>query len=348
MIKDVTRCNCGVPEAIAGLFVWTEDGRIESSCGDGFLLVPATLVNNLNDMGAGEKADGALRESYKRILYDNLTDAGRWLIRFPFFRGKWIYSNIEEYPGLMGHGKVTTVEYRYMKGLVLNVANPVNILVTTEMLAGEFELFEGREPEIEIKENGETEVRMQRNGRRKKRSIKNLELPESGMGPYCAECGVPEEVGRRFLWDYRMGLITDRYTGTRMAFVPMSWVSVISSLNEEEERRDPVYTAAHEVFLKTAIRDPEADSLLLTLKDLWVCGLGRVDGVTNWEQGIEVEASGVCADSVSAGKLVSACEKVTGDIAREVEWKREGNRVKMHVMVNKEQLERVLGADWPG
>ena len=344
--------DCGFPVKFARFFEWRSDGTIVSTN-----LVRTKMRIMFLEVGemdiVFDELSTAIAKPVNRALIEAERNVGKAflvdtpigifkhvprnrLLRPQFLARAMIRMIRNDLAGL-GCGVASVVNYRAGKYLTLRFANPYFIPGTVGNTLGIFELLEGIKSanyEYDVEDNGDLIVRLSDSGKPGRSLLESrfyIEIVTPGSGPVtydrCKKCGTPLDVARALRWDLDRGIITNRFTGERVAVSsPHSVNAILWKLADDlgEDVIGILYDAQKGRSvreLKDRGGEATAEFWERYLFELAVRGFGYPE-IFDWdESGISVEMRTAYNQTLYAAKIAAALESITG-LSSKILWEK--------------------------
>lgn len=344
--------GCGFLVKFARFFEWRSDGTIVSTnltrTKVRIMFLEVGEMDNVFDELSrviGKSVNGTLIEAERNVSKAFLVDTPIGLIKHmprnrllrPRFLAKAMIRVVRKDVAGLGCGVVSIENYRSGKYLTLRFAHPYFVPGTVGNTLGIFELMEGIKSanfEYDVEDNGDLVVRFSDSGKPGRSLMESryyVESVTSGTGPIsydrCKKCGTPLDVAESLRWNLERGIITNRFTGERVAVgSPQSVNAMLWELADKfgEEVIGILYGAQKGCSireLKDRGGEDPAGFWEQYLLELAVKGLGYPE-IFNWDEGsISVDIRTAYNQTLYAARIAAALESMTG-LSSEILWEK--------------------------
>lgn len=331
---EIKRCKkCDTPLAFGRYIVWTGGGTILAERAPNlrlFFIEVDELLNLLAYLSEllGVPIDNILIES-ERPIGRELVESSfpAYVARFTrsipdifhrMFFAKAAFRQVAGYARAMGYGSATMIEYEGKKRSMLRVRNPHCLPLIIGDCTGAFQVMLGVNTTATWKkENGTTLIEF----RKTDEKPYNVPINRSGFIPgevdfeRCQGCGVPLPVSDNFEWDMLNGIITNRRTAYREAFLSVEGINAIFSEMEKELGDEvPLMMAQRQAELmrdRMSKRNLEEEGGIWGLfEELKLRGMGNPVEVEEAGKQLKVKVENPFNDALVAGRIAGYYEAV--------------------------------------
>ncbi len=337
------RCReCETPLIFGRSIIWTGGGTVAARALPElrlFFIEIDELINLLSYLGEllGTPIDHILMESERPIgramveatLPPLLIRAVRCIPdafqRFFFARGA--FRRIADYARAMGYGSITMIAYEGRRRSLMRVRNPHSIPLIIGDCLGAFQLILGVNMSVEWKrENGTTLIEF----RRTEEKPYDVPIPRA---PYlegqaelarCPRCRAPLLLRETFEWDLVNGIITNRRTAYREAFLSVEGINAIFSEMERELGEEiPLVVARRQADLMrerlSRRKLDEEGGLLAVFQEMQLRGMGNPVEVEEIGRQLKVRVENPFNDALVAGRIAGCYEALEG-VRSKMSW----------------------------
>ncbi len=342
MIKK--RCkDCGVPLAYGRRIIWTSGGTIAVEKAPELRLFfieideLLNLLSNLSEMVLvpfddilidSERPIGSkLVESiFSPALFRLTRSTPTWMHRGPLVNS--VFSRIANYARVMGYGSTTLLEYEGARRILIRVRNTHSLPLIVGDVAGILNVLLGVNMGIVWKkENGTTLLEF----RQADEEPGGVTLTGSEFKPGqvqqkpCRYCGAPLAISEMFEFDTLNGIISNRRTSYREAFMSVQGINtVLEQLKRELGEELPVKLARRQAELmreRMSMRNlAEEGGIDAFLEELRVRGMGNPVGMKEGPGGrLELKVENPFNDALMAGRIAGYYE-AANNVESVVAW----------------------------
>lgn len=238
-----------------------------------------------------------------------------------------VFDWICDYMRAMGYGTAKLLSYRGRKGCQLRVRNPHALPLVIGTGLGIYQRLLGVNMEVAWeKENGTTLLELKPTGEKPY----NVPLPHSETRPgdvtfkRCDRCGVPLMVGELFEWDLPNGIITNRVSDYREAFLSVEGINAIFREMEKELGEDVLYRVAQ---LQLELLRNRLDGRILReeggiwalFEEMKIRGMGNPVEVDEVGRHLRVKVDNPFNDALIAGRIAGYYEALE-QVESRVTW----------------------------
>jgi len=244
-----------------------------------------------------------------------------------FFFARGAFRRIADYARAMGYGSITMIAYEGRRRSLMRVRNPHSIPLIIGDCLGAFQLMLGVNMAVEWKrENGTTLIEF----RRTEEMPYDVPIPRSPYIegevelPRCPRCQAPLLLRDTFEWDLVNGIITNRRTAYREAFLSVEGINAIFAEMERELGEDiPLVVARRQADLmreRLSRRRLDGEGGLLALfQEMQLRGMGNPVEVEEIERQLKVRVENPFNDALVAGRIAGCYEALEG-VPSKVSW----------------------------
>jgi hypothetical protein len=337
------RCkSCRTPDSFGSRVIWTKGGTIVAEKVPAlrlFFIEIDELLNLLsflsellgvpidNILIASERPIG--RELVESIFSPAMVKMTRSIPNALHFRifANAIFKRIAEYARAMGYGSITLIDYEGRQRTLVRARNPHSLPLIIGDCVGAFQVMLGVNMAATWKkENGTTLIEFRQTEEQPHNIPINRVNFISGEVdfPRCPTCGVPQPVSESFEWDMLNGIITNRRTAYREAFLSVEGINAIFDEMEKELGEEvPLMVAKRQAELmreRMSKRDLEEEGGILGLfEELKLRGMGNPVEVEEIGRQLKVKVENPFNDALVAGRIAGYYESVE-NVKSRVTW----------------------------
>jgi hypothetical protein len=330
------RCReCETPVVFGKNIRWTKGGTITArDLADLrlFFIEIDELLNLLSYLGEllGVPVDHIIMESERPIgremveatlspplirLVRSIPDAFQ---KFPFARGA--FKRVADYARSMGYGSITMIAYEGRRRSLIRVRNPHSVPMIIGDCLGAFQLMLGVNMSVDWKrENGTILIEFLRT----EEEPYDVPIPRAPYRegqvelPRCPSCGVPLMLRQYFEWDLVNGIITNRRTAYREAFLSVEGINAIFAEMEKELGEEvPLMVARRQADLTRERlgrrRLEEEGGVLAVFREMQLRGMGNPVEVEETGKQLKVRVENPFNDALVAGRIAGCYEALEG------------------------------------
>ena len=333
-IKAVKRCKqCETPLVFARNVVWTGGGTIVSGRITDlrlFFIEIDELLNLLsylsellgipidNILIAAERPIG--QELLESTFPPRLASITRGIPK-PFQLQVFVnavFSRVSAYARCMGYGSTTLIEFEGKRRALVRVRNAHSLPLIIGDCIGAFQVMQGVNMAVTWKkENGTTLIEFRQTDEQPYDiPITRSEfMPGQVDLPLCPACKVPLSVSENFEWDTLNGIITNRRTAYREAFLSVQGINAIFAEMERElgEKVSNMVAQRQAELMRERMskRNLEEEGGIMRLfEELRMRGMGNPVEVEEAGKQLKVKVENPFNDALMAGRIAGYYEAV--------------------------------------